>query len=117
LPPVKTSPDMLIEVFRVLVKNAAEAVNERGQGNELWLGSRLGADSAVEVLIRDCGTGIKPENLNRIFELGWSTKKEGMGFGLFWAKDFVEGLGGNIQVESVWGQGTTFCVSLPVSVK
>jgi signal transduction histidine kinase len=117
LPVVKTSPDMLIEVFRVLVKNAAEAIMERGQGNELWLESRLGADSAVEVLIRDCGTGIKPENLNRIFELGWSTKKEGMGFGLFWAKDFVEGLGGNIQVESVWGQGTTFCVSLPVSVK
>jgi signal transduction histidine kinase len=117
LPAVSTSPDMLIEVFRVLVKNAAEAVKERGQGNDLWLESRLGADSAVEVSIRDCGTGIKPENLNKIFELGWSTKKEGMGFGLFWAKDFVEGLGGNIQVESVWGQGTTFRVSLPVSVK
>jgi signal transduction histidine kinase len=117
LPTVKTSPDMLIEVFRVLVKNAAEAIKEKGRGNELWLESRLGADSAVEVVIRDCGTGIKPENLNRIFELGWSTKKEGMGFGLFWAKDFVEGLGGNIQVESVWGQGTTFCVSLPVSVQ
>jgi signal transduction histidine kinase len=117
LPTVKTSPDMLIEVFRVLVKNAAEAIKERGQGKELRLESRRGADSTVEVVIRDCGTGIKPENLNRIFELGWSTKKEGMGFGLFWAKDFVEGLGGDIQVESVWGQGTTFCVSLPVSVK
>jgi signal transduction histidine kinase len=117
LPKVETSPDMLIEVFRVLVKNAAEAIKEKGHGNELWLESRLGADSAVEVVIRDCGTGIKPENLNRVFELGWSTKKEGMGFGLFWVKDFVEGLGGDIQVESVWGQGTTFCVSLPVSVK
>jgi signal transduction histidine kinase len=117
LPAIKTSPDMLIEVFRVLVKNAAEAIQERGQGNDLWLESRLGAASVIEVMIRDCGTGIKSENLNKIFELGWSTKKEGMGFGLFWAKDFVEGLGGNIQVESVWGQGTTFCVSLPVSVK
>ncbi len=116
LPTVKTSPDMLVEMFRILMKNSAEAIKEKGQGNELWLESRLGADSAVEVVIRDRGTGIKPENLNRIFELGWSTKKEGMGFGLFWAKDFVEGLGGNIQVESVWGQGTTFCVSLPVSV-
>jgi sensor histidine kinase regulating citrate/malate metabolism len=38
-----------------------------------------------------------------------------MGFGLFWAKDYIEGLGGSIKVESVWQQGTCFRVRLPVS--
>jgi signal transduction histidine kinase len=65
------------------------------------------------VHIRDSGKGIKAGNLNKIFELGWSTKEAGMGFGLFWAKDYIEGQGGSIKVESVWQEGTTFHITLP----
>jgi sensor histidine kinase regulating citrate/malate metabolism len=36
-----------------------------------------------------------------------------MGFGLYWAKDYVEGIGGNIEVDSVWGQGTIFYIRVP----
>jgi signal transduction histidine kinase len=117
LPPIKTSSDMLAEAFKILVKNAVEAIREKGEGGDLWIESRLKGDSVIEVLIRDNGTGIKPENLNKIFEMRWSTKEAGMGFGLFWTRDYVEGLGGSIRVESVWQKGTTFRVSLPSSVE
>jgi sensor histidine kinase regulating citrate/malate metabolism len=48
-----------------------------------------------------------------VFELRWSTKEAGMGFGLFWTKEYVEGLAGRIEVESVWQQGTIFRLTLP----
>jgi signal transduction histidine kinase len=118
LPVVKTSPDMLTEAFRVLIKNAVEAIRDRGQGGELQIESRLADDdpSMIEVVIRDEGIGIRPENLSRVFEIRWSTKGgRGMGFGLFWTKEYVEGLGGSIEVDSVWGEGTTFLVRLPAS--
>ncbi len=120
LPPVYTSPDMLTEAFRVLLKNAMEAVREKIRkdgrySGGLWIESRAGHDPTVEVSIHDNGIGIKPENLNRIFEMKWSTKDIGMGFGLFWTKDYIEGLGGNIKVESIWQEGTSFCVRLPIS--
>jgi signal transduction histidine kinase len=116
LPNVHTSPDMLIEAFRVLIKNAVEAIQEHKKEGELWLATFLERDATVVVTIRDSGIGIKPENLRRIYEMGWSTKQgQGMGFGLFWAKDYIEGLGGNITVQSVWKQGTTFRLTLPAA--
>lgn len=121
LPPVKTSPHMLTEAFRVLIKNALETIREKnqhnGKGGYLWIESHHGNEAMVEVLIRDNGKGIKPENLNKIFELGWSTKEAGMGFGLFWTKDYIEGLGGTIIVESIWQKGTSFCIRLPALVE
>lgn len=117
--PVYTSHEMLTEVFRVLIKNAIEAIKEKSQENgaegELRVKSYMGDESTVEVMVQDNGNGIKPENLGNIFELGWSTKKAGMGFGLFWVKDYVEGLGGKIKVHSVWREGTTFRVQLPAT--
>lgn len=117
--PVYTSYEMLTEVFRVLIKNAIEAIKEKSQENgaegELRVKSYMGDESTVEVMVQDNGNGIKPENLSNIFELGWSTKKAGMGFGLFWVKDYVEGLGGRIKVHSVWREGTTFRVQLPAA--
>lgn len=117
LPFVHTSPDMLIEAFKVLIENAVDAIKEHPNGRDIWLESHLGQDNTIEVTIRDSGTGIKPEDLNQIFELGWSNKKgQGMGFGLFWTKDYIEGLGGTINVDSGWGKGTTFFITLPASV-
>ncbi|RLC67981.1 MAG: hypothetical protein DRI48_00820 [Chloroflexi bacterium] len=116
LPRIETSPDMLTEAFRVLIKNAVEAVREKGGGGEVQIESRLNEDgSCVEVSFSDDGIGIQPEHLSKVFELRWSTKETGMGFGLFWTKEFVEGLGGSIEVESVWQEGTTISMALPVS--
>ncbi len=114
IPPINTSPDMLTEAFRILIKNSAEAIQEHGKGSDLWIECHMNG-SMREITIRDNGIGIKPENLYKIFELGWSSKQgKGMGFGLFWTKDYVEGLGGTIDVESEWQIGTKFIIKLPV---
>lgn len=68
----------------------------------------------IEISIKDNGIGIDRDNMEKIFELRYSTKESRLGFGLFWTKDFVEGLGGNITVESEVGKGTTFIIHLPV---
>lgn len=114
---VETSPDMLTEAFRVLIKNGVEAIREKGEGGELQIESRLGDDFSVEVLVSDDGIGVRPEDMSKVFELRWSTKDAGMGFGLFWTKEYIEGLGGSIKVESVWQEGTTFIVCLPSSAR
>lgn len=117
LPLIKTSPDMLTETFKILLKNALEAIKEKRDPGNLWVQSRGQAGAAVTVSIRDDGVGIKPENLNKVFEMRWSTKEAGMGFGLFWAKDYITGLGGNLTVDSTWQQGTEFQITLPAEVK
>jgi signal transduction histidine kinase len=114
LPCVTTTPDMLTEAFRTLVKNAVEAMESVEPGRRgLWVTSRLVAGNTVEVTVRDAGSGIRPEHLSKVFEMRWSTKPQGLGFGLFWTRDFVEGLGGQIRLESQWGKGSTFVVRLP----
>jgi len=116
LPVLQTSPDMLMESFRIILKNAIEALKEHGKGTGLWIESRVINPTLIEVVLRDDGIGIKPENVAKIFEMGWSTKQgKGMGFGLFWTKDYIEGLGGSIKVVSIWQQGTAFHLHFPVT--
>lgn len=114
LPCVSTNPDMLTEAFRTLVKNAVEAMEAvEPERRGLWLTSRFTTGGMVEVTVRDAGSGIRPEHLSKVFEMRWSTKPQGLGFGLFWTRDFVEGLGGQIRLNSVWGEGSTFVIRLP----
>ena len=130
LPPIYTVSDMLTETFKVLIKNAVDAIESRYMSARAWpdresdsipeprelrIESRREDDTWAVVTIRDNGLGIRPEHVDDIFEMGWTTKETGLGFGLFWTKDYLEGLGGEIQVESVWQCGTTFRVRLPVS--
>jgi signal transduction histidine kinase len=121
LSPVNTTPDMLTEAFRVVIKNSVEAIAEKsGQRSQseprsLSIESSRSAAGETEVLIRDNGIGIKKEHLARIFEIRWTTKSHGLGFGLFWARDYIEGLGGKIHLESVWQQGTTTLITLPAA--
>jgi len=115
--PVKTLPEMLTEALKVLIKNANEAMSSEGVAEESRLleikSKRMG--DMIEVTVEDHGTGIDPENLGKIFEMRYTTKQSGLGFGLYWTKDFIEGLGGNISVESEIGKGTKFTIHLPVA--
>lgn len=114
LPLLAGSHDMMIETFKVLLKNALEAITERGSDGRITLKSTLCNDKLIEVVISDNGSGIRPEHLTRVFEMRWSTKQDtGLGFGLFWAHDYIAGLGGSISVASTYGEGTSFTLRLP----
>jgi CheY-like chemotaxis protein len=73
----------------------------------------LASGMYVELTVRDRGTGISPENLNRLFNEVFSTKPDGNGIGLTTCKRFIEEHSGDIRVRSTVGVGTEFRVLLP----
>jgi signal transduction histidine kinase len=118
MPMVETTADMLAEAFRIIIKNGTEALEDRpANKKQLYVKSEWLEDNGVTITIRDQGKGIKPLHLTRIFDLGWTTKEgQGMGFGLFWTKDYIQGLDGSIAVESTIDEGTTFTLTLPATI-
>lgn len=112
LPLVLCRPMRLQQVFMNLLVNAAQAIAERG---EITVRS-YARDEMVYVEISDTGVGISQENMSRIFDPFFTTKEvgEGTGLGLSVAHGIVERHGGQIEVESQVGQGSTFTVMLPV---
>ncbi len=110
LPAVQFDWDYLRRALINLLDNAAEAIS---LGGSIQLASRLGDAGRVEVIVHDSGKGIPSENLNRIFEPYFSTKKSGMGLGLPIVKRIIEQHGGSLSVQSSLGRGTTFVMRLP----
>jgi signal transduction histidine kinase len=108
---IRSDPYQLRQVLINLLSNAIHATPPGGRITvtvEDW-------DDSVVIKIQDTGTGIPRENLDKIFEPFFSTKKpgEGTGLGLYVSRGIVEKLGGGIQVESQLGQGAVFSIRLP----
>ena len=70
--------------------------------------------SSFRITVRDRGAGVKPEDLPRVFDLYFTTKRTGSGLGLAIAKNIIEGMGGSIALESRPGEGTDIRIDLPV---
>ncbi len=64
--------------------------------------------------MRDRGAGVKPEDLPRVFDPYFTTKRTGSGLGLAIAKNIIEGMGGSIALVSQPGKGTDIRIDLPV---
>ena len=94
-----------------LVRNATEAVSVKGGGKVTLRTHRAGDRVVIEV--EDTGVGIAPEVLPRLFDTFFSTKEGGSGLGLALTQQIVKDHGGDLAVESVVGEGTTFTVSIP----
>ncbi len=103
----------LKHLFFNLIKNAIEAVSYKG---EIAISTRQSNDN-LEIEIRDNGSGIKRNNLNRIFEPFFSSKDSGTGLGLSVVQGIVNEHSGNILASSAAGKGTAFIVSLPLHAK
>jgi signal transduction histidine kinase len=73
------------------------------------------SDDRVTITVSDRGPGIEPDDLPRIFDPYFSTKRGGTGLGLPIAKNIVDGLGGTITVVSTTGRGTEINIELPRS--
>ncbi len=97
------------QVLVNLIKNAMQAMTK---GGALMLQTGE-SDDGVWVSIADTGGGIPPEQLNRIFEPFYTTKKKGSGLGLMIVQRIVREHGGKIDLESNVGEGTTFRIWLP----
>jgi PAS domain S-box-containing protein len=115
LPLVVAVESQLKQVFINMVINANMAMPS---GGELTVSSAFDASSRmVEIGIRDTGTGISPENLERIFDAFFTTKKgvlKGVGLGLTICYGFIRDHGGRIEVDSEVNKGTRFTIYLPL---
>ncbi len=111
----------LVQVFNNLSVNAVQAMPNGGRLTVVAVNQSAGPDGEasavgsewVHVSFSDTGTGIAPENLGKIFEPFFTTKDKGTGFGLSTCYTVVKKHRGQLRVESVLGQGTTFHVLLP----
>lgn len=106
--------EALVTITGNLIDNALDSMNmseiNLNKQNELNFGV-FTKKGELLIIVKDNGNGIPPENLNKIFENGFSTKGDGRGVGLFHTKQLVESLGGTISVESQIGKGACFMVS------
>jgi len=93
-----------------LVQNALEAMP---QGGTLTLQGRR-RRTTVELDVGDTGGGIPPDQQARIFEPLYTTKAGGTGLGLYIVQEVVAAHGGQVTVQSVVGQGSTFTITLPL---
>jgi signal transduction histidine kinase len=116
LPEISGDPRALNQVFLNLLKNASESVAPR-TGN-VWVSSGR-EDDRVMVTIRDDGAGIRPEDLDQLFDPFFSTKAagKGTGLGLSISQRIVKEHGGSIVVDSNWGEGSTFIVALLINAR
>jgi PAS domain S-box-containing protein len=110
LPATPIDPEQIQQVLVNLIKNALQAMTK---GGTLTLQTGEGADG-VWVSVADTGGGIPQEQINRIFEPFYTTKKKGSGLGLMIVQRIVRAHGGRIELESQVGRGTTFRVWLPL---
>ncbi len=102
----------LRDVFLNLAQNAIQAMPK---GGRLSMACSALPDHRVSVRVEDTGVGIAPENLERIFELYFTTKDRGSGMGLALVFRAVQIHNGTIDVESTVGVGTAFIVVLPAA--
>jgi len=111
LPKFNFDPEQLLKVVTNLILNAKDATMQNG---EIQITTRQINGHAV-LSVSDSGCGMNAEFLNRsLFRPFQTTKKNGLGIGMFQSKMIVEAHKGRIEVESELGKGTTFRVYLPL---
>jgi len=109
VPLVLMDADQMTQVFLNILLNAIEATP---RGGTISVVSEVTEDGKVSLIVQDSGEGIPRENLDKIFDPFFSTKKKGTGLGLAIVKSIIETHGGEIDVESEVSKGTKFVVSL-----
>ena len=98
------------QVVLNLVQNAEGAMTEGGQ---LRISSQIKNDKFI-VSIADTGIGMDEKTAARIFEPYFTTKTTGTGLGLTMVYKIIKEFSGDIQVQSIWGEGSVFIITLPI---
>lgn len=113
IPPLRSNPQQLNQVFLNLLVNAAHAIDKQGEITvRTWA-----AEGSVNIAISDTGCGIPPADRQRIFDAFYTTKEtgKGTGLGLSISAEIVKRHNGEIAVQSEVGRGSTFTVRIPMA--
>ncbi len=114
LPKIQAVADQIKQVVLNLLKNGADAIPEKG--GTITITTEALEGNKVAIHVRDSGQGIKPEDVDHIFEPFFSTKSnvKGTGLGLSVSYGIIKGHQGKIGIHSEAGKGTAFSIILPV---
>lgn len=113
IPPIYGDTLKLRQVFINLIKNAAEAIKDEGKITvHACINNK---NNCITISVMDNGCGITNEQINTIFSPMVSYKPNGTGLGLPIIKKIIEAHHGTIEVESTYGEGSTFTITLPIT--
>ena len=116
IPTVLGHQGQLRQVLLNLVGNAIEAMRHtNGRSRLLRIKSEPDERGGIAVFVEDNGTGIAPENTERIFDVFFTTRSDGMGVGLAVCRSIVEAHGGTLSVARTGNEGSVFRITLPQS--
>lgn len=117
IPEVLVNPDSMEQAFLNIILNADKAMPQGGTLTVFtrFLGAQDGHQAKVQIVFKDTGSGIRREDLRKIFDPFYSTRPDGTGLGLAITKNIVEQHCGNIEVESEVNAGTKVILNLPVN--
>ena len=107
-------PNQIREIFMNILNNACQACTSPGPLVELRTQHE---DDMIKVSVKDNGTGIAAEDLDKVFEPFFTRKSKGTGLGLTICNELVNMYQGRIDIQSQVGEGTTFSVFLPIKRK
>ena len=116
VPPIAVEKHKVIQVLVNLIRNAKYACDEGGRADKrIWLRIGHNGSDGVTIAVADNGVGIPAENLTRIFEHGFTTRRDGHGWGLHSGALASRELGGSLRAASDGpGCGATFTLELPL---
>jgi signal transduction histidine kinase len=118
VPPVTVDKHRVLQILVNLIRNAKYACDDTGRKDKQLKLQVARTETGVRIAVIDNGIGIPPENLSRIFNHGFTTRKKGHGFGLHSGALAARELGGALTVESQGvGHGATFILELPTLPK
>jgi two-component system NtrC family sensor kinase len=115
LPVIQADRKQLEQVLLNLINNSLDAMPREGH---LLIETEMNSDQRVAIRITDSGQGIEPDHLDRLFQPMFTTKEigQGTGLGLTICRAIIKEHGGEIEVKSTVGKGTTFSILLPAEV-
>jgi signal transduction histidine kinase len=118
VPPVTVDRHKVLQILVNLLGNAKHAINHHaGPERRITVRIRTGSAGRICLEVQDTGEGIPAENLTRIFQYGFTTRKDGHGFGLHSGANAAREMGGSLTMHSAGrGQGATFTLELPMAL-
>ena len=115
VPPIQVDKHKVLQILVNVIRNAKYACDEAKAGEKRVTVRVRAANESVLISVIDTGVGIPKENMDRIFNHGFTTRPDGHGFGLHSSALAAKALGGSLQAESAGpGQGATFTLMLPL---
>ncbi|MGH8328738.1 MAG: sensor histidine kinase, partial [Steroidobacteraceae bacterium] len=116
VPLITVDKHKVLQILVNVIRNAKYACDESGSADKRVTVRVQAVNGTMLIAVIDTGVGIPPENLDRIFSHGFTTRKGGHGFGLHSCALAAKDLGGSLQGESAGlGRGATFTLTLPLT--